>query len=115
MIEQVVLRYLNESLKETQAYMEVPKDKEEKYVIIEKTGSGVEEHIQSAIFAIQSVADSLLHAAELNEEVKSAMRSICELDEICRAELNSDYNYTDISTKEYRYQAVYDITYYEEE
>ena len=29
--------------------------------------------------------------------------------------LNSDYNFTDTETKEYRYQAVFDINYYQED
>lgn len=111
MIEKTVLDYLNGKLP-VKAYMEVPKTPPKEYVVIEKTGSGQENHIFSAIFVVQSVSDSLLHAAELNEAVKVAMEQSVELDEICRAELNSDYNYTDTTKKEYRYQAVYDVTHY---
>ena len=32
-----------------------------------------------------------------------------------RQTLNSDYNFTDVTTKKYRYQAVYDLKYYEEQ
>ena len=34
---------------------------------------------------------------------------------ISSAKLNTDYNFTDTTTREYRYQAVYDLTYYREE
>ena len=34
---------------------------------------------------------------------------------ISSAKLDTDYNFTDTSTREYRYQAVYDLTYYREE
>ena len=33
---------------------------------------------------------------------------------ISRVQLNSDYNFTDTAQKRHRYQAVYDITFYEE-
>lgn len=73
--------------------------------------------ITTSTIAIQSVVDSLqggsmLDAMDLNEDVKEAMDGIITLDEIVRVDLNSDYNYTDDSTKEYRYQAVYQITHY---
>ena len=67
---------------------------------------------RSATIALQSLADSLYNAAVLNEQVKEAAADMIELDKICRVSLNSDYNFTDIQTKQYRYQAVYDITYY---
>lgn len=111
MIEKIVLDYLNKKL-DVPAYMEVPEKPEKEYVVIEKTGSGAEGHICSAVFAIQSISDSLLHAAQLNEKVKAAMNTIMEQDEICRADLNSDYNYTDTASKEYRYQAVFDVIHY---
>lgn len=111
MIEAVILNYLNQRLG-VPAYMEAPEKRVREYVLIEKTGSGAENHICSAVFAIQSISDSLLHAAQLNERVKAAMETISEMDEICRAVLNSDYNYTDTSSKEYRYQAVFDVIHY---
>ena len=51
-------------------------------------------------------------AAALNEEVILAMQNLIEVDDVTHVELNSNYNYTDTTTKEYRYQAVFDITHY---
>ena len=36
---------------------------------------------------------------------------MAESTNIFKSSLNSDYNFTDTSTKKYRYQAVYDIYY----
>lgn len=69
-------------------------------------------YIDKAIIAIQSYSSSLYKAAVLNEKVKIIMKNIIEMDEISECELNSDYNYTDTSRKKYRYQAVYELTYY---
>ena len=53
---------------------------------------------------------------KLNEKVKEAMDELpWELDSVTRSKLNSDYNFTDTATRKYRYQAVYDITYYKED
>ena len=62
--------------------------------------------------AIQSFSTSLFGAASLNEQVKETMEQIIELDDICKCELNSDYNYSDTNKKRYRYQAVFDIVHY---
>lgn len=111
MIEKTILDYLSKTLN-VPAYMETPLKAPDSYVLIEKTGSSETNHIKEATFAIQSIAPSLYKAAELNELVKTAMDGSITLAEIARAKCNSDYNFTDTSTKTYRYQAVYDVTHY---
>ena len=111
MIEKTVLDYLA-ALLPVPVYMEVPEQPPASFVLLEKTGGGHRGLIHSAVFALQSYAATLLAAAELNEQVKNAMEQLPTLDEVCRASLNSDYNFTDTATKRYRYQAVYDVTHY---
>ena len=87
------------------------------YVVIEKTGSDTEDMITTSTIAIQSCVDSmqdktLLDAMTLNEEIKDAMTGYQADADIVMVALNSDYNYTDDSTKIYRYQALYQITHY---
>lgn len=111
MIEQTILDYLNDTLTEP-CYMEEPEGIDT-FVLLEKTGSSLSNHVYSATFAIQSYATSLYEAAELNEKVKAAMLTIAaELNTVSKCSLNSDYNYTDTTKKRYRYQAVFDITHY---
>lgn len=110
MIETIVMDYLN-SVLSVPAYTEKPEEPQEKYVLIEKTGGSCENLINTATLALQSYAESLFLAAELNEEVKRAMNNIIELNTISKAKYNTDYNFTDTRKKEYRYQAVYDLTY----
>ena len=124
MIEKIILDHLNGILP-VPCYMEMPDDPPERpsqhgsrhpkrYVLIEKTGSSRSNHVCNALIVVQSYAESLYEAAALNEAAKAAMDRLIELDSITRAELNSDYNYTDPVKKQYRYQAVYDVTHYEE-
>ena len=94
--------------------MEEPEKPPKRYLLIEKVGSAEENYISSVVIAVQSYAESLYQAAELNRTVKKAMWAATDLDEISGCRLNSDYNYTDKETKRYRYQAVFDVTYYEE-
>lgn len=110
LIEQVVSDYLEETL-ELPAFPEKPANPPEEYILVEKTGSSVENYINSATVAIQSYAGSLYKAAALNEKVKGAMNGLSVLDEISSSKLNTDYNFTSTDKKQYRYQAVYDLVY----
>lgn len=110
MIEKIVLDYLSERLT-VPVHTEKPEKPPEEYVLIEKIGSSKENFINSATIAIRSYAESLYKAAALNEEVKAAMDDIVILDTISGAKLNTDYNFTDTTKKQYRYQAVYDLFY----
>ena len=114
MIEQIIYDYVKTSLSgdEIPVYMERPATPPSCYVLIEKTGGGEDNYIQRATLAIQSIDTSLLNAATLNEKIKELMRAAISLDKIAKVECNSDYNFTDSSTKTYRYQAVFDIKYY---
>lgn len=110
-IEECIRNYLDNKL-DVPVYMEKPENKPEKYVIVQKTGGGISEHLWRPIVAVQSYADSMLDAAELNEEVIQAMLDIILLDEISSCKLNSSYEYTDTTEKKYRYQAVFDLVNY---
>ena len=111
MIEAVIKDYLDSELEE-QVFLEKPSPAVGSYVVFEKTSSSKGNHLPSATFAFQSYGKSLYEAALLNEKVKNAVEGMIELDDIRGIKLNSDYNFTDTTTKEYRYQAVFDIKYY---
>ena len=116
MIEVIVLNYLLEQNIEgieQNIFLEVPEQKPDRYILIEKTGSGRENRIDSASFAVQSISqNSLLEAAQINEAVKAVMDDFAgNSSEIYSCRLNGDYNFTNPSTKEYRYQAVFNLYY----
>ena len=115
MIETKIIRYLGNTLPEIPAYAERPEKPPEEYFIIERTGGGYENHIDRATVAIQSYADSLFRAAEINRMMEIKMRRITDLKDISRCKLNSSYNFTDEESRKYRYQAVFDIIYMEGE
>ena len=114
MIETIILSHLKTALDTTNVYMEVPRDNlPSSFVVVERTGGERANHIDTTTFAVQSYADSLYNAAVLNESVKAAMDSLIEEDEVSKSAYQTDYNFTDTTTKRYRYQVVYDITHYE--
>lgn len=111
MIEEMVIQYLAAALN-IDVFGQLPGNREGEYLIVEKTGGSSVNHIRSAVLAIQSYAGSIFLAAQLNERVRSAMLRITELREIADCQLNSEYNFTNPTTKQPRYQAVYDLHYY---
>lgn len=114
MIEKTLFDYLSEQLAPTPVFMEKPSPLPDVFVLIEKTGASRTNRIESARFAFQSYDETLYKTAELNERVKEAVDSIIELDEIGSAHFETDYPFTDISNKRYRYQSVYNFTFYKE-
>lgn len=82
-----------------------------RFLLIQKTGSSRTNFIDRATFAFQSYDATLYKAAEFNEMVKTAVFSLISHDDISAVKLVTDYNFTDPTTKEYRYQAIFDIYY----
>lgn len=110
MIELIIKNHLEKTLK-VPVYLEKEENMPDSYVIFEKTSGGRKNQINSASFAFQSYGKSMHEAAKLNEELKEAVFKIQWSEEVGGVRLNSDYNFTDTTSKKYRYQAVFDITY----
>lgn len=94
--------------------LEVPSPLDPVYVVFEKTGSGESNGLMSATLAVQSVGPTLYDAAVLNDRVKVLMRQLpANSTNVFRVEIDSDYNFSDPSTKQRRYQAVFNIFFIE--
>lgn len=116
LIEATVIGYLSGLLHTTNVYAERPVDLPVEYYIVEKTAAGEENHIQKATVAVQSISSvSMLNAAVMSKSVEKAMKSITSVAGIGKCKLNSAYNFTNSETREYRYQAIFDLTYVEGE
>ena len=111
MIIKTLLDYLTENLEGIYVGMEAPEQLTD-YVLIDQTGSAITNHITTTTVAIQSYGASLYEAMLLNERVKGVMDGFLALDVVTRVQLNTDYNFTDTETKQYRWQSVYQITHY---
>lgn len=116
MIEQIVLDYLTEHI-DVPVFMELPEIPSsefptlpERFILLEKVGGGQADHIDSGSVAVQSYSlNSLYEAACLDEEMRAVMFGILEQDDISEVRLASNYNHTDVRTKRYRYQSVFEF------
>lgn len=111
MIEIIIKNFLDTHLS-VSSFLEKKGKMPLSYVLFEKAGSSKSNHLLSSTFVFQSYASSMYEAAKLNEQLKEVVERLIELNEISNVSLNSDYNFTDTETKEYRYQAVFDINHY---
>lgn len=118
LIEQMIYEHLNYCYEAGElsapAYLMRPENLPTKYVLVEKTGTNETNHITSATIAIQSIAGRLYDAAVLNSEVKNCMRDFVGFDAISKCECTNDYNFTNVAAKQPRYQAVFEVVFYEE-
>ena len=115
MIEEIVLGYLQEKAGVLDppigVFMETEQDPPGEFFLVEKTGSSRENQILRATFAVQSYAGSMYRAAEMNQMAIGWLDDLPDERDVFSVELNSDYNFTDVNTRKYRYQAVFDIVY----
>lgn len=110
MIVKTLLDYLSEEL-DIGVYMEAPTETSN-YIILDQTGSSRANKITTTTIAVQSYGATLYDAMVLNERVKIAMDGFAQLGQIASVKLDTDYNFTNTATKQYRWQAVYFITHY---
>lgn len=116
MIEEIIMTYLNEQVTAGNipcpCYAMRPADAPIEFVLFEKTGASKTDHITTSTIAFQSYASTLLGAVTINNQVKEAVENMIALSEIAAVHFQSDYNFTDPTTKQPRYQAVFEITHY---
>lgn len=114
MIETILYNFLSEQLS-TPVFTEIPSNPPSSFYLIEKTGGSQKNNIKRATVTIQSYGTSLYNAANLNEILKEtilAADGLIMLNSIVSVDLTADYNFTDTTTKRYRYQAVLEIVHY---
>lgn len=112
-IEQKLYNFLRSKLS-VHVGLERPEKPGKTFVIIERVGGSEGNYISHATFAIKSVAPTLFEAATLDHDVVAAMRDFTDVDNVSGCALNADTNFTDTTTKEYRYQATFLVDYMED-
>lgn len=110
-IEEFIIDYLSTALSAIPVSGDVPSPVPDRFVTVELTGGYNEDKIHFATVAVQSWEMSRAAASDLNEEVIAAMEAMISQPEISRCSLDNKYNYTDLTRKKPRYQAVFSVVY----
>lgn len=118
-IESFIISYLLTALATTvgtttvtiPVYGDVPETLPDQFVTVEMTGLNKQDKVSTATIAVQSWDTTRANAAALNDKVIAAMEAMISKDEISKCALDTAYNYTDLTRKKPRYQAVFSVVY----
>lgn len=108
-IEAVVIEFLKDKL-DVPVVAETPNTEPDSYVRIERVGRKKQNFLITDSIAFQSYGTTMYNAAALDEKVQSLVFDLAKSTEVSGVHLASNYNATDISKKNYRYQCIFDIT-----
>lgn len=115
MIEKIIIKKLDKAISGIRAYGETPEEKDEDYILVEKTDSGIEDQIWQSVIEVQSISKkSKFKASWMNDQVIKVLRNI-QNSSIASCTLTTSYSSTKTATKEYSYKAVFEITHYQED
>lgn len=110
MIETSVLNFLKAH--DLDVYCEIPENAPAEFYVLEKTGSSRTEHVFESTFALQAYGQTMYNAMQMSEDAKTILEELISLSSISRVSAIRDYNFTDPTTKKYRYQIVFTIIHY---
>ena len=107
-IETKIIDYLKK--KGFQVYANVPSNRPASFVTVERTGGSHDSVvIDRPTVAIQAWADKRLSASELAYSVRDALSEMVSETNICKASINSIYNFPDPVSGVSRYQMIIDF------
>lgn len=110
-IEERLVAYLGEALEDATVAADVPRDRGERLVTIERTGGEATNRLDHPTVAIQSWCSRRADAAALAKEVDEAMADMPLHDPtVAGVERTSLSNWPDPDSDSARYQGVYQIT-----
>lgn len=119
-VEEIIINYLvSEAIPgiENHVYAEKPVDPDDAYILIRRTGGTEQNFIRSYLIITEVCVKrdeenglSKLYAADIFEDLLGKMRDITDSTILYGCHKNSDYDATDTESKEYRYQALWEIT-----
>lgn len=110
-IEVVVLQILAENLP-AKIFAEYPPDPPTHFFVLDKLSDREERFVNTASFALQAYAPTKLAAARLIAAGRGALEALLWANEISRVQSEDEAPFPDTRTKAYRYQEVFDVTYY---
>ena len=113
MIEDTIIDYLSSALS-LPVGPQVPEGPPESYCTVERRGRDDKNKLQAALIAVRSAAPSLWEAINLSAAVREYMDLLPTLRaNVFSCRCTDEYNDTDSETHEYRYAAIFRLTYTE--
>lgn len=92
-----------------EAFLDVPEDRPERFITVERTGGPGDWIRDSPLLAVQVWALHRYEAGDLAEAVAKALREAVALPNVARVRVNSLYNFPDPESRQPRYQIVLEL------
>lgn len=113
-IESLIIKYLQDANIQgigANVYAETPVNPPDDYVLIRRTGGSAENYLRDYNVYTETISrQDKLTAATNHEAVVEAMQRMPDTEPVFRCRLNSDYDATRADKKDYRFQALWQIT-----
>lgn len=110
-IEAAIIAYLTERLEGVKVYADVPEEKPDKFVTVERTGGNMENRLDHPRVAIQAWATRRYVASALMADVD---RFMCDMplyvEDVMGCSRDTTYNWPDPDSRMPRYQGIYLLT-----
>lgn len=111
MIEVTLIEYLNDVL-DCQCYAEIPPNRPDRFVVVQKIDGGKVLSHNMVTFNVECYEKTKYSACDLADEVKTLIFDFVDnADDVYLVTLGGERDNTNASTKEYRYELVFNITY----
>lgn len=111
-IESIIINHLKDGLDGVEVHSLVPSNRPQTFVVVERTGGSIENLIKQGMFVADCYAPTMEKAAELCEQVIEQMMTLPVHNEVASVRLNAHYNDTDTALHEFKYAALFEVTYY---
>lgn len=112
MVDVEILNRLN-ALLSLDVYMEKPDDAPEEFYVIQFVKGGNQHGLAEMSIIAQSYGNTMYRACDMNKDMEAALESLISEDYIRDISRNGSYPYNKTDIKQYRYQCLFDVSYYE--
>lgn len=96
-IEALIISWLNGQALGAVAFADIPADRPQRFITVERTGGGRDRFIDRPQTVVQVWADSRAEASELANTVAAALQGMIALPEVGRVTVESVVNFPDVS------------------
>lgn len=109
MIEKTLLDYLKAHILNVAIEMEIPANRPEKLITIQRIDGGKNNHIKAATFSIECYDTSKYKTVLLNETVKEMMEAFGDEPSVFSCNQGGESDNTDTQNKLYCYETIWNV------
>lgn len=103
-VEALIVGHLNSALGSGTAFADIPEERPERFITVERVGGPETLHLGRPVLAIQCWESTRHKASEFSVQVADLIKGMAGLPQVGRAAISSVYNFPDPDSRQARYQ-----------